>query len=428
MATLGVESYKKKLSITKKAMTDNKTESQFSTVVYGELRDIFKSQNWRIREQKEGRSNRKLLTKEEVWKTALGLESEDQLDQLLAEAAIHTPTHGQITFLLAKCMFYDGSTWKEAIKNFWFPPDSLEPFKKQSLAELKDLKKHDEDRLALKLLREHLPVEIKDYDDEAEIIFPYPAIAEDGSDGIVPCSIPVPRKLINIAGLLEKKEYQRKSDKNYRNTVTYRMRTDCNEIIKLAATACDMSATEFVEALALETAQLMVRSKIKQFEKGAEPFIPSGGGVNDLGDAGFEDAINEFFGKQLYMVLCGRYSSGETKGFFPVQRYVSPRKGVHHTNGGKWFPEDEAEKDLKFDDDTTRETALKWIYQMIQDTQKRVKMWTERENAAKDMLGVILEASEDADFAKICNDHWENYIQPTRKKAKADGDAMEPAS
>jgi hypothetical protein len=409
-------------------MIEKTTENQFSTVVYGELGDLFRSQNWRIREQKEGRSSRKLLTKEEVWKTALGLASEDQLDQLLAEVAIPTPTHGQITFLLAKCMFYDGSTWKEAIKNFWFSPDSLEPFKKQSLAELKVLKKHDEDRVALQLLGEHLPVEIKDYDDAAEIIFPYPAIAEDGSEGMMPCSIQVPRKLINIAGLLEKKAYQRKSDKNYRNTVTYRMRTDCNEIIKLAAVACDMSATEFVEALALETSQLMVRSKLKQFEIGAEPFKPSGSGVDDLGDLGFEDAINEFFGKQLYMVLCSRYSAGETNGFFPAQRYVSPKKGVHHTNGGKWIPEDEAEKDLKFDDDTTRETALKWIYHMIQDTQKRVKMWTERENAAKDMLGVILEAPDDADFAKICNDHWDSTVQPIRKQAKAGIDEKEPAS
>jgi hypothetical protein len=343
-------------------MSEIEEKPQFKDFTVKEFVHLFETQNWRIRERKDGNAKRKLLTKEEAWRSALGLETEMEMDQLLEFCASNEDAQHhfiKICYLLAKAMQHDGTTFADTIGSFWFLAPAFAPFKRKTEAFHKEFTKAAADLIAAKLIGEHLDCETLTAPSGKlyvgfEIDNPN---EETHGQNVLHYKIPIPPRYLKIAELLEKKPFSKdKGDEDYRIAVGYRMRSDCAEIVKLASAACDMSATEYVETLILEASHVFVRGHI-------------GANSAESVDAG-EAKARYFFGKGIYSALTERYQNENSNAYFPQKRTHTASSKAKISFLKRWFPQDEEEDAPRFAEDMSKQDAIVFIVARL-NTQRR---------------------------------------------------------
>jgi len=398
---------------------------QFKAFTVKEFVHLFETQNWRIRERKDGNTKRKLLTKEEAWRSALGLETELEMDQLLVFCAGNEDAFKQICYLLAKAMQHDGTKFADTTESFWFPAPAFAPFKRKTEAVHKEITKDTADANAAALIALHLQcLTFAAPSGKQCIEFEIENTSEETTSTlgkVLNYKIPIAPRYLKIAELLEKKPFSKeKGDEDYRTSVAYRMRSDCAEVVKLASAACDMSATEYVETLILEASHVFVRGHIGA--NGAEAY-----------NAG-EAKARYFFGKGIYSALTERYQNEDSTAYFPQKHNTRPNPKSKIRSLKMWYPQDEEEDAPRFKEDMLREEALDFIAAQLKTKARLNERTADRIKELVDLMRKVSGLPEEPlegfqSIGEAMNEYWDALHAPSPSyTGKKDPKNPEPSS
>jgi hypothetical protein len=275
-------------------MSEEKQNSRWNERKLKDFALAFERQNLRVREGKDGNIDAIMITRKDVlgW---IGIKQDKELDEMLAYILeARQDLTADIALHIAKAMYYDKNSFEEEIVIYWFTADQMAPLKSKADYRLGEIKKTKADADTAEAVAKHLDVEdVKIRGGKYFILF-------KNNDGTtIPAELP--KQFKNVYDLLETTEYKHDSTSVKRTSVAYRLRTDCAEIIKLGAAACDISATQFVENLVLQQAQMLVRAKAAQTMATSTP-------------------VDHFVASELYRVLAGRYVAS-SDGYFPLDNH-----------------------------------------------------------------------------------------------------------
>lgn len=358
-------------------MSTEKIERPWTVRKLDDFAEVFERQNWRVKEGKETNKDPKMISKEDVWKSWVGLDSEEELDQVLDWIIAHSQVHVyEIVMHIAKAMYYDKTSFEDTLALYWFTSDQMNIFKPKVANRLRDIKEAHAEKDAAAAIRNHL----------------FPAVenvVQKGGKYIIAFKnqagrlekAELPKQLKNVSDLLEKEEFEHDPNDIKRTSVAYRLRTDCAEIIKLGAAACDTSATQFVENLALEGAQMLVRAKV------AETSVPS-------------RMVDHFVSHELYRVLNHRYV-GSSGGYFPVDDSDLNKATETIRASRRWVPEGVKVNETSF---PSKADAQKWAVKMLGQLTKKLDRVREEFDINHDFLSKLNRIDE-SDFEEMMKEH-----------------------
>lgn len=376
-----------------KKMAAKKTKHTFSNIMKLDLIDAFQSQNWRVRQKKEG-VDRELYTREEICRN-VGVK-DDMLDSLLIEALKEGKHKSRLAQHIAKAMFYDKVDFVKACKLYWFNHELLTPVSDLAKSELSKLVEVDNKQDANDKLRNYLGLE----GEGNYAVMKYRFTGKDEVETPYEEKVKIPNKLTAIADLIDAVATDdNETKKEDRTSWAARMRTDAFEVLKIASASCKISATQFVERLILEHSSEMIRSKIGRFSE------------KDLNEDNNSNVSSIRFdieaAKSMYHLLRKNYHNETTQAWFPESpsKRVPVSFGDHISKGSFWWPIYDEEDG--YEEGMSRSDALEIMIKEVQGLNSRAsksaaRFHTKIERANR-YLEIVTNAKPDADYSALLN-------------------------
>lgn len=329
-------------------MSEEKQKPTFREYQFDDLKNAFVRQNLMLKDRKND-IEAKLLTEKDVIERC-SVKDSKELGELLKSAFDRVSSCNGIVEALAKAMYYDSSSWTNCVKNYWFTQDQMIIYGRKAAYRLRAIREeHQEKDAAEAVNASFYDMEAKESADGYILEF----INKDGEKE----QAKMPRRLYPIANIVDRtavlpSKNSSEDDLNFknRNAVSFRIRTECSEIIELAASATDQSKTEFIEDLIINFSHLAVRSKCSGYE-----------------NTGKEVSLS--IAENIYGILNNRYHNSEIKAPFPFYDSGEQQLEGMLMSGLGWRPNQEFTPGTF----TSRENAIEQMTTWLDNSAKVIK-------------------------------------------------------